>query len=68
MTNMKMERLLFATDFLESSRLALHYAVAVAHQVDAEIVMLHEAELAPAAHAAEAVSGFPSVSRERRRK
>ena len=64
MTNLKMKRILFATDFLESSRLALDYALAVAHHFDAEIVMLHATELPPAAHEAEAVSGLPSVSRK----
>ena len=64
MTALKIEKILFATDFLESSRLALDYALAIAHHFGAEIVMLHATELPPAAHEAEAVSGFPSVSRK----
>lgn len=64
MTTLTMRRILFATDFLESSRLALDYALAIAHHFDAEILMLHAIELPPAAHEAEAVTHLPSVSRK----
>ncbi len=64
MTSLTIRKILFATDFLESSRLALDYAVAMAHHFGAEILMLHATELPAAAHEAEAVSGLPSVSRK----
>ena len=64
MTKPQIQRILFATDFLESSRLALDYAVAVAHHFQATIVMLHAVALPPAAHEAEATTHLPSVSRD----
>ncbi len=52
-TELKFKRILFATDFLQSSRLALDYAVAFAHHFQATIVMLHVVELSNAAIEAE---------------
>jgi nucleotide-binding universal stress UspA family protein len=60
----KIERILFATDFLESSRLALDYAVAFAHHFRATIHMLHVLELSQAAREAESTSARPSISRK----
>ncbi len=57
------KRILFATDFLESSRLALDYAVAFAHKFNASLVFLHAIELPPSAEAAELVTARPSLSR-----
>ena len=45
MTSLTIRKILFATDFLESSRLALDYAVAMAHHFGGEILMLHATEL-----------------------
>ncbi len=59
----RIKRILFATDFLESSRLALDYAVAFAEHFGATIVMLHVVELTPAAMGAEALIAGPSVTR-----
>jgi nucleotide-binding universal stress UspA family protein len=59
----KVKRILFATDFLESSRLALDYAVAFAHHFKATIVMLHALELSNPAREAEIRSFRPSVTR-----
>lgn len=59
----KFERVLFATDFLESSRLALDYAVAFAGSFGATIVMLHVLELTQAAREAEAETARPSLMR-----
>lgn len=61
---MKIERILFATDFFESSRLALDYAVAFAQHFGASITMLHVALLSQAAHEAELEISGPSVSRK----
>lgn len=64
MTNpIQIQRILFATDFLESSRLALDYAVAFAAHFDATLVMLHVAELSQAALEAEAMTDQQSLSR-----
>ena len=57
------KRILFATDFLASSQLALDYAVAFAHHFKATIVMLHAVELPSPARAAETETHRPSVSR-----
>jgi nucleotide-binding universal stress UspA family protein len=38
---MKIDRILYATDLLENSRLALDYAVCFAQHFKATIVMLH---------------------------
>ena len=56
-------RILFATDFLASSQLALDYAVAFAQHFKATIVMLHAVELPSPARAAETETHRPSVSR-----
>lgn len=59
----RISRFLFATDFLESSRLALDYAVAFAHRFNATLVFLHAIELPSSAEAAELVTARPSLSR-----
>jgi nucleotide-binding universal stress UspA family protein len=63
MNQLKIKRILFATDFLECSRLALDYAVAFAHQFKATIILLHAIELSSPAQAAEKVTSRPSLSR-----
>jgi nucleotide-binding universal stress UspA family protein len=60
----KLKRILFATDFLESSRLALDYAVAFAERFHATIVMFHVVELTPSAMEAEVVTAGPSLMRQ----
>lgn len=59
----KIERILYATDFLENSRLALDYAVTFAHRFHAPIEMLHVVELSSPAREAEAITARPSVTR-----
>ena len=59
----KFERILLATDFLESSRLALDYAVAFAGRFHATLVMLHVLELTQAAREVEAETSRPSLMR-----
>lgn len=59
----KIRRILFATDFLASSQLALDYAVAFAHHFNATIIMLHAVELSYPAREAETESRRPSVTR-----
>ena len=59
----KLGRILFATDFLESSRLALDYAAAFAQHFQATIVMLHVVELTQAAREVEAETAGPSLMR-----
>lgn len=63
MKKLRIKRILFATDFLESSRLALDYAVAFAHHFQATVVLLHAIELSPPAQEAEVVTARPSLSR-----
>jgi nucleotide-binding universal stress UspA family protein len=63
MNDLRIKRILFATDFLESSRLALDYAVAFAHHFHSEVLLLHAVELSSPAEAAEAVTARPSLSR-----
>jgi nucleotide-binding universal stress UspA family protein len=63
MKKLTIKRILFATDFLENSRLALDYAVAFAHHFKASVILLHAIELLPPAEAAEMVTGRPSLSR-----
>ena len=58
------KRILFATDFLASSRLALDYAVAFAHRFKAVLVMLHVLELSSAAREAETQTAQPCLSRK----
>src|ERR1039458_3357124 len=53
MNELRIKRILFATDFLESSRLALDYAVAFAHHFKSTVVLLHSVELSPAAEGEE---------------
>lgn len=60
----RIQTILFATDFLESSRLALDYAVAFAHKFGATIRMLHVLELSTAAVEAELFTARPSLSRQ----
>ncbi len=59
-----MKNIVLATDFLESSRLALDYAVAFAHRYDATLTIVHAFELTPEAEEVEMLSRRPSVSRE----
>ena len=56
--------IVFATDFLESSRLALDYAVAFAHHYRAKLTVVHAFELPPEAEEVEIIDRRPSVSRE----
>ena len=60
----KIQRILFATDLLASSRLALDYAVAFAQHFKAAIVMLHALELSSAASEAETETSRPSFTRK----
>lgn len=64
MNTVRMRRILFATDFLESSRLALDYAVALAHHFGATLLLLHAIELPSSAEAAEGLTRQPSASRK----
>jgi nucleotide-binding universal stress UspA family protein len=57
-------RIVFATDFLESSRLALDYAVAFAHCYRATLVIVHVFELSAEAEEVELLGHRPSVSRQ----
>jgi nucleotide-binding universal stress UspA family protein len=59
-----MQNVVFATDFLESSRLALDYAVAFSHHYGARLTIMHAFELSHEADEAEFISGKPSLSRE----
>jgi nucleotide-binding universal stress UspA family protein len=61
--NTKIERILFATDFLENSRLALDYAVSFAEHFDATIIMLHVFFLSQAAREVEVSLSGSSASR-----
>ena len=65
--NLPHKKFLFATDFLESSRLALDYAVALAHHYQARLLIVHVFHLPQAATEAEALDG-PSISRLSREK
>jgi len=60
--NLPPKKILFATDFLESSRLALDYAVVFAHHYKARLMMVHVFHMPQAATEAEALDG-PSISR-----
>jgi nucleotide-binding universal stress UspA family protein len=57
-------RIVFATDFLESSRLALDYAVAFAHSYRATLVIVHAFELPAEAEEVELLGRRPSASRQ----
>lgn len=59
----RMKRILFATDSLESSRLALDYAVAFAEHFQSTLIMLHVVELSQAAREVEAEISGPSLMR-----
>jgi nucleotide-binding universal stress UspA family protein len=61
--SLKIEKIVFATDLLENSRLALDYAVAFAEHFGASILMLHVVQLSGAAHAAELEIHRASISR-----
>jgi nucleotide-binding universal stress UspA family protein len=61
---LKIERILFATDYYESSRLALDYAVAFAHHFKATVLMLHVIQLSEAATEVELMTSKSSVSRK----
>ena len=65
--NLHPRKILFATDFLQSSRLALDYAVAFAHHYGARPLMVHVFQMPQAATEAEALKG-PSISRTSREK
>ena len=58
------KKIVFATDFFESSRLALDYAVAIAHHFDAAMVLVHAIELSPEAQEVEMLGRRPCLSRE----
>lgn len=60
----QIKRILFATDFLAGSRLALDYAVAFAYHFKATIIMLHALELSYPAREAETETHLPSLSRK----
>lgn len=59
-----MKRIVLATDFLESSRLALDYAVAFANRYRATMTIVHAFELSHEAEEAEMINRRPSLSRE----
>ena len=63
-SSFSMRSIVFATDFLESSRLALDYAVAFAHRYDATLTIAHVFDLSPEAEEVELLSRRPSISRE----
>ncbi len=60
--HLPIKTILFATDFLESSRLALDYAVSFAHHYKARLLITHVFQMPQAATEAEALDG-PSISR-----
>lgn len=64
MNRWRIERILVATDFLESSRLSLDYAVAIAHHFRATVVLLHVVELSQPAMEAEMETKRPSLTRK----
>jgi nucleotide-binding universal stress UspA family protein len=55
--------IVFATDFLENSRLALDYAVAFCHRYGAKLTLMHAFELSPEAQEVEMRAHKASVSR-----
>lgn len=63
-SSLQIKTIVAATDFMESSRLALDYAVSFAHHYKAELVLLHAFEMTFAASAAEMTTHRPSVRRE----
>jgi nucleotide-binding universal stress UspA family protein len=62
-TGLKLKNILFATDFLQNSRLALDYAVTFAQRYEATIKMLHIIELSQAGIEAEATTLRPCITR-----
>jgi len=60
----QMKNIVLATDFLESSRLALDYAVALCHHFDATLTIVHAFELPYVAEEAEILAHRASVSRK----
>jgi nucleotide-binding universal stress UspA family protein len=64
MTAITIKRILFATDFLENSRIALDYAVALAHHFHVSIAMLHTLVLPQPAIEAEVALHGPCMTRE----
>ena len=56
--------IVLATDFFESSRLALDYAVAFAHHYSSKLTIVHAIELPPAAQEVEVLYRRTSVTRE----
>lgn len=62
-SGLQLKSVVLATDFLESSRLALDYAVAFAHQFAATLTIVHIFEMSFEAVEAEIVSHRPSVTR-----
>ena len=67
-TSFHPKTILLATDFLESSRLALDFAVGFAHHYKSELILLHVFHLPPAAAEAEVLHGGQSMSRLSREK
>ena len=67
-TSFHPKTILLATDFLESSRLALDFAVGFAHHYKSELILLHVFHLPPEAAEAEVLHGGPSMSRLSREK
>ena len=63
---LQIKTIVAATDFMESSRLALDYAVSFAHHYGAKLILLHAFELSEAAAAAELTKHRPSLSRHSR--
>ena len=57
-------KIVFATDLLESSRLALDYAAAFAHHYGATLTIVHALELSTEAREVEMLAHRPSLSRE----
>lgn len=55
--------IVFATDFLESSRLALDYAIGFALKYESRLVMVHAIELSQPAREVEALGQQPSSTR-----
>ncbi len=56
--------ILLATDFLQSSRLALDYAVVLAHRLGAQLVIVNAFELGPVAGNVENLEHIPSRTRK----
>jgi nucleotide-binding universal stress UspA family protein len=64
MQGRRIQRILFAADFLAGSRLALDYAVAFAYHFKAAIVMVHALELSYPAREAEVETHLPCLTRQ----